>query len=64
MEPNNKNRGEIHLLGCVQIVLIILKMFDLIKISWVKVFIPTYITFGLGLILLLCYILLFAERKK
>lgn len=63
MNKNNQSRGAVYPLGCIQIVLIILKMFKLITISWVQVFIPTYITFGLGLILAICYILIFAERK-
>lgn len=57
---SEKSTG-VSVLTVVQIVLIILKLFKVINISWWLVFIPTYIGFGLvliGLLAILCGLLI------
>lgn len=57
----SKKSTGVSVLTVVQIVLIILKLFKVINISWWSVFIPTYIGFGLvliGLLAILCGLLI------
>lgn len=53
MDKNNS--GGMTLMSVVQIVLIILKIFDLIKISWWLVFAPTL--FGLALLIIVIIVM-------
>lgn len=58
---NSKKSQGVGCLGVIQIVLIILKLFKLIDISWWIVFIPSYISFGIiiiGLLLILIGLIL------
>lgn len=50
---NKSSSGGVGLLSVVQVVLIVLKLFDLIHISWVQVFIPTFIGAGISLLFLM-----------
>ena len=59
---NSKSTG-IDIFGVIQIVLIILKLFNVINISWGAVFIPTYISLALIVIVLLI-LLIFAILAK
>lgn len=59
---NSKSTG-IGIFGVIQIVLIILKLFNVINISWGAVFIPTYISLALIVIVLLI-LLIFAILAK
>lgn len=54
MKNNNGSGGGLDLVEVVQIIFIILKLFNLIQISWWKVFMPTYFyaAFALALILI------------
>lgn len=54
---NNNSRGGIGCLTVIQIVLIMLKLFKLIDMSWWLIFIPTYITLGIVLIGILIMII-------
>ena len=51
----------IGILEVIQIILIVLKLFKLINISWVQVFIPSFISVGIFIIalvvLLICYLI-------
>lgn len=53
MEKQNNNSSGLGLIGVVQIVFIILKLFNLINWTWVQVFIPTFIGIGLTIIVLI-----------
>ena len=53
MEKQNNNSSGLGLLGVVQIVFIILKLFNLINWTWVQVFIPAFIGIGLTIIVLI-----------
>lgn len=65
MENNNKSSTGIGILGCLQVVLIVLKCFHLINCTWVQVFIPTFISIGCSLIVLIVVgILLIREKDK
>ena len=63
MDRETRTKGS-SVLGMMQVVLIVLKLCKLIDISWGLVFIPTYITLGIVLIILMVYIiaLFFATR--
>lgn len=52
MKDNNKSSG-VSALGVIQIVLIFLKLFNLTNLTWVQVFIPTFISFGVIVIVVL-----------
>lgn len=54
MHDSGSPRG-MTLLDTITVVLIILKFFNLISISWWQVFIPTFIEIALVIILLLIY---------
>ena len=54
---NSKSTG-IGVLGIVQIVLIVLKLFKVIDISWGVVFIPTYFSLGITVIFLLALLVI------
>lgn len=53
MEKQNNNSSGLGLLGVVQVIFIILKLFNLINWTWVQVFIPTFIGIGLTIIVLI-----------
>lgn len=55
----NKEMKSRHLLGIMQIILVTLKLLGLIDLSWVNVFIPTYIY--LAILCLACLILIVIE---
>lgn len=61
---NNTSSGGVGLFTVIVIVLAILKLTGLIDISWWLVFLPWFIGFGLGIIILLVvlFIALFANR--
>lgn len=62
---NSNSSGGVGFLGLLQIALIVLKLCDVIKGSWLLVFIPTWI--GIGLIFIgiaICVILALLERKN
>ena len=60
MKDNNKSRG-VSALGVIQIVLIVLKLFNLINLTWVQVFIPTFISFGIIVIALLIFLIIISR---
>ena len=58
MSNNSNSGGGISLCGIIFIVLLILKLFGLISISWWWVFSPIIIGFVIGLIFLIILILI------
>ena len=58
MSSNSNSGGGISLCGIIFIVLLILKLFGLISISWWWVFSPLIIGFVIGLIFLIILILI------
>ena len=50
---NKKNSGGTNVLTVLQIIFIVLKLLDLINWSWWAVFIPTFISIGLWVLLLI-----------
>ena len=61
---DNNSSGGIGLLGALQIIFIVLKCLDLIDLTWVQVFIPTFIFGGLlaiGVVVL--FIILWRDSK-
>ena len=58
MSSNSNSGGGISLCGIIFIVLLILKLFGLISISWWWVFSPIIIGFVIGLIFLIILILI------
>lgn len=62
MENKTKNTASgVGILEVIQMILIVLKLFKLIDISWVQVFIPSFISIGIltiALVVLLIYYLL------
>ena len=60
MKDNNKNSG-VSALSVIQIILIVLKLFDLINLTWVQVFIPTFISFGIIVIALLIFLIIISR---
>ena len=64
MEKQNNNSSGLGLLGVVQIVFIILKLFNLINWTWVQVFIPIFIGIGLTIIaLIIVFAVLFFNNR-
>lgn len=55
---NSNSSGGISFLGLLQIALIVLKLCDVIKGSWLLVFIPTWIGIGLIFITVAIYVIL------
>lgn len=55
---NSNSSGGIGFLGLLQIALIVLKLCDVIKGSWLLVFIPTWIGIGLIFIGVAIYVIL------
>ena len=53
MSDSNSSSHGVGVLGVIQIVLIILKIVNVINCSWWMVFIPTYISAGIILIVLI-----------
>ena len=62
MSNNSNSGGGIGFFGVIFIVLLILKLFGLINISWWWVFSPLIIGFAIGLIFLIILILI--SRKS
>lgn len=60
MKDNNKGSG-VSALGVIQIVLIFLKLFNLINLTWVQVFIPTFISFGVIIIVVLISLIIISR---
>ena len=60
MKDNNKSSG-VSALGVIQIVLIFLKLFNLINLTWVQVFIPTFISFGVIIIVVLISLIIISR---
>ena len=60
MKDNNKSNG-VSALGVIQIVLIFLKLFNLIDLTWVQVFIPTFISFGVIVIALFIFLIIISR---
>lgn len=60
MKDNNKSSG-VSALGVIQIVLIFLKLFNLINLTWVQVFIPTFISFGVIVIVVLISLIIISR---
>lgn len=64
MEKQNNNSSGLGLIGVVQIVFIILKLFNLINWTWVQVFIPTFIGIGLTIVaLIIVFAVLFFNNR-
>ena len=64
MESSNSSGG-IGFFGLLQIALIVLKLCDVIKGSWLLVFIPTWIGIGMVFIVVVIYVILaLLERKN
>ena len=61
MKDNNKSNG-VSALGVIQIVLIFLKLFNLINLTWVQVFIPTFISFGVIVIVVLISLIIISRN--
>ena len=59
------DKESISILTIVQIILVLLKVFKQINISWWVVFIPTFIQLGIGLIAIIIMIvgLIIAKRE-
>lgn len=55
---NSNSSGGVGFLGLLQIALIVLKLCDVIKGSWLLVFIPTWIGIGLIIIGIAIYVIL------
>ena len=64
MNDNNTSDGGISILGCLQIIFIVLKCVGVISWSWVIVFIPTFISIGISAIALIIYMALVAGINK
>ena len=60
MKDNNKSSG-VSAMGVIQIVLIFLKLFNLINLTWVQVFIPTFISFGVIVIVVLISLIIISR---
>ena len=60
MKDNNKSSG-VSALGVIQIILIVLKLFNLIDLTWVQVFIPTFISFGVIVIALFIFLIIISR---
>ena len=60
MKDNNKSSG-VSALGVIQIVLIFLKLFNLINLTWAQVFIPTFISFGVIVIVVLISLIIISR---
>ena len=60
MKDNNKSSG-VSALGVIQIVLIFLKLFNLINLTWAQVFIPTFISFGVIIIVVLISLIIISR---
>ena len=50
---NNSSSSGMGLLGVLQVIFIVLKCLNLVSWTWVQVFIPTFISLGLLLIVIL-----------
>lgn len=60
MKDNNKSSG-VSALGVIQIILIVLKLFGLINLTWAQVFIPTFISFGVIIIVVLISLIIISR---
>ncbi len=53
VDKNNHASGGVGVLGVLQIIFIVLKCLDLIDWTWAQVFIPTFISLGLLLTIII-----------
>ena len=62
---DNKNENGLGIIGTIQLILVILKLFHLIDISWYLIFLPTFIGLGIALVVLIALIVVtITDRKK
>lgn len=62
---NDKSENGIGIIGTVQLILVILKLFHLIDISWYLIFLPTIIGLGIVAIMLIALLIVtITDRKK
>ena len=63
MSNNSNSGGGIGLCGVIFIILLILKLFGVISISWWWVFSPLIVVFAIGIICLIIIILTLISKK-
>jgi hypothetical protein len=61
---NHSSSSGMGLLGVLQIIFIVLKCLDLINWTWVQVFIPTFISIGLLLIIIIVALVIIYGAAK
>ena len=62
---DDKSENRIGIIGTVQLILVILKLFHLIDISWYLIFLPTFIGLGIVFVVLAALIIVtITDRKK
>ena len=62
---DDKSENRMGIIGTVQLILVILKLFHLIDISWYLIFLPTFIGLGIALVVLIALIIVtITDRKK
>ena len=62
---DNKNENGLGIMGTVQLILIILKLFHLIDVSWYLIFLPTFIYLGIIITMFIALIVVtITDRKK
>lgn len=62
---NDRSENGLGIIGTIQLILVILKLFHLIDISWYLIFLPTFIGLGIALVVLIALIVVtITDRKK
>ena len=61
---NNKSKGGLTFLEVLQLIFIVLKLCKVIKRSWLVVFLPSLISLGIVIILLVVLFILTVKREK
>lgn len=62
---DNKNNSGLGIIGTLQLILVVLKLFHLIDVSWYLIFLPTFFALGIIAILIIALIVVtFTDRKK
>ena len=62
---NDRSENGLGIVGTIQLILVILKLFHLIDISWYLIFLPTFIGLGIALVVLIALIVVtITDRKK
>ena len=62
---NDRSENGLGMVGTIQLILVILKLFHLIDISWYLIFLPTFIGLGIALVVLIALIVVtITDRKK